>query len=180
MILCRTAPATRAAQVARASSPPLFPRRTRAQRLLSRRTPGQSVVYVAVMLPLFVALIGLAIDGGVVFNARRELQDVADGAARAAAMQIDQTHYLNTTNVALDPRASRRVAESYVADYTSRGGQGRLRSLLLTGVEVGERTVVVDVRAEVPLAFMPIVGWRSVTVGARAPAQARYGIWEGR
>ena len=151
-----------------------------ARRLLTRGSPGQSVLYVAVMLPLFVSLIGLAIDGGIVFNARRELQDVADGAARAAAMQIDRAHYLDTTNVALDPRTSRRVAETYVADYTSRGGQGRLRALLLTGVEVGERTVVVDVRADVPLAFLRVVGWQNVTVGARAPAQARYGIWEGR
>jgi hypothetical protein len=149
-------------------------------RRLTRGLAGQSVVYVAVMLPLFVSLVGLGIDGGVVFGARRELQDVADGAARAAAMQIDQTRYLNTTTVALDPRAARRVAEGYVADYTSRSGQGQLRSLLLTGVDVGERTVVVDVRAEVPLAFMRIAGWQSVSVSARAPAQARYGIWEGQ
>jgi hypothetical protein len=171
MILCRAA---------RTASPPPPSPRTWAQRLFARAASGQGVLYVAVMLPLFVSLIGLAIDGGVVFDARRELQDVADGAARAAAMQIDQTRYLDATDVALDPRASRRVAESYVADYASRGGQGRLRSLLLTGVEVGERTVVVDVRADVPLAFLRVVGWQTVSVGARAPAQARYGIWEGR
>gem|GEM_PF-5201525 len=51
---------------------------------------GQLVVWTAVMLPLFLSVIGLAADGGIAFGARRELQNVADSAARAGAMQVDQ------------------------------------------------------------------------------------------
>ena len=42
---------------------------------------GQAIVWVAVMMPFFLSVVGLAIDGGIVFSARRELQNVADSAA---------------------------------------------------------------------------------------------------
>ena len=75
----------------------------------ARLARGSAVVWVAVTLPLFVSLVGLAIDGGVVFDARRELQSVADGAARAGAMQLDETAYRTTAGAegragALGPR----------------------------------------------------------------------------
>ena len=54
---------------------------------------GQAIVWAAVMLPLFLAVVGLAIDGGVVFAARRELQNVADAGARPGAMQVDHGAY---------------------------------------------------------------------------------------
>ena len=57
---------------------------------LCRGEAGQALVWTAVMLPLFLSVIGLAIDAGTIFDARRELQNVADSAARAGAMQIDQ------------------------------------------------------------------------------------------
>lgn len=140
---------------------------------------GQAIIWIAVMLPFFLSIIGLAIDGGVVFSARRELQNLADGAARAAVTEIDEPLYLSTATVALDPRAARRWAEEYLADYAARRGSP-FRALEATSIEIGTRAVAVEVRAQVPLSFLRIVGWQSVSVVARAPAVARYGITEGR
>lgn len=147
--------------------------------ILERSQHGQAIIWIAVMLPFFLSIIGLAIDGGVVFSARRELQNLADGAARAAVTEIDEPLYLSTATVALDPRAARRQAEEYLADYADRRGSP-FRQLEATSIEVSTRAVAVEVRAQVPLAFLRIVGWQSVSVMARAPAVSRYGITEGR
>src|SRR6185312_17093596 len=60
---------------------------------LMGRERGQAVVWVAAMLPFFLAILGLAIDGGVVWDAERQLQATADGAARAGAEAVDTSAY---------------------------------------------------------------------------------------
>jgi Flp pilus assembly protein TadG len=129
---------------------------------------GQALVWTAVMLPLFLSIVGLAIDAGTVFDARRELQNVADSAARAGAMQIDQTVYRQSSGatVVLDTAAARQAASEYVA---SQGG-------LAATIDVGPRQVVVEVSREVPLSFLRLVGISTVRVTATAPAKPRYGI----
>ena len=89
----------------------------RASRWLSLEDAGQAIVWVAVMLPLFLSIVGLAIDGGIVFSARRELQNVADGAARAGAMQIDERAYRESAGqrLVLDTDGARQAAGAYVA-----------------------------------------------------------------
>lgn len=130
---------------------------------------GQAIVWVAVMLPLFLAVVGLAIDGGVVFNARRELQNVADSAARAGAMQIDQRIYRESAGqrVVLDGGAAQDAASAYVAS------QGRDLSAEI-GVE--PQRVVVRVPRTAPTTFLTLVGLSSARVTATAWAEARYGI----
>lgn len=134
---------------------------------------GQALVWTAVMLPLFLSVIGLAIDAGTVFDARRELQNVADSAARAGAMQIDQTVYRQSSgnSVVLDTAAARQAAAEYVA---SQGG-------LAATIQVGPQQVEVEVSRNVPLSFLRLVGIGTVRVTASAPASPRYGITgEGR
>ncbi|MDE3075991.1 MAG: pilus assembly protein, partial [Chloroflexota bacterium] len=62
-------------------------------RLWRAKQPGQALIWTAVMMPLFLSMIGLTIDGGQVFDGRRQLQNLADAAARAGATQIDQQAY---------------------------------------------------------------------------------------
>src|SRR6266536_80009 len=73
---------------------------------------GQAIVWTAVMLPLFIAIVGLAADGGLVFSARRELQNLADSSARAGAQQIDVLAYRESRGrtVVLDEHSARQVA----------------------------------------------------------------------
>ena len=55
-----------------------------------RRESGAVVPLVAVMLLGLLAMAALVIDGGLLFAERRDLQGMADGAARAGAMAIDE------------------------------------------------------------------------------------------
>src|SRR5437764_12162368 len=68
---------------------------------------GQAIVWVAVMLPLFLWVIGLSADGGAVFAARRELQSVGGGAASAAAMQVDLRAYRDRRRTRVRPATAR-------------------------------------------------------------------------
>lgn len=143
--------------------------RTTWTRDMQRGETGQALVWVAVMLPLFLAVVGLAVDAGTVFDARRSLQNVADSAARAGAMQIDQTVYRQSSGqtVLLDPGAARAAAGQYVASQ----GPG-----MAATISVGARTVVVQVSRDVPTGFLRLVGIGTVRITASAPATARYGI----
>lgn len=130
---------------------------------------GQVIAWVAVMMPLFLSVVGLAIDGGIVFSARRELQNVADSVARAGAMQIDQRAYRESggTTVVLDTEAARQVAVEYVASQ----GSG-----VAAAITVEPQRVSVQVSRDVPTGFLRIVGFSTVRISATASANVRYGI----
>jgi len=130
---------------------------------------GQAIVWTAVMLPLFLSVVGLAVDAGIVFDARRELQNVADSAARAGAMQVDQQAYRASSGatVVLDQAAARQVA----AEYAASQGRG-----LAATIAVEPQRVVVQASREVPTSFLRLAGITSVQVSATAPAEVRYGI----
>lgn len=137
--------------------------------LLRATHPGQAIVWTAVMLPLFLAVIGLAADGGIVFSARRELQNVADSAARAGAQQIDLRVYRESRGrtVVLDLQSAGQVAAEYAAS------QGRDSDVT---VDVELRRVQVQVSSHVPTSFLRLVGVRTVPVSAVTNAEVRHGI----
>jgi hypothetical protein len=55
-----------------------------------RDDSGQVAPLLAVCMLGLLAVAGLVIDGGVLFSARRDLQSLADGAARSGAMAVDE------------------------------------------------------------------------------------------
>lgn len=133
---------------------------------------GQALVLVVVMLPLFLSVIGLAIDGGVALSERRLLQNLADGAARAGAMQLDEGAYRQSsgTAVVLDTGAARAAAVEYL---------GSRAEGLEASVAADPGRVVVRVSREVPLSFLRLVGIRTARIEAAAPAEVRHGIETG-
>ena len=133
---------------------------------------GQAIVWAAVMLPLLLAVVGLAIDGGIVFDNRRALQDVADSAARAGAMQIDQQIYRSSSGqtIVLDQPDAQQVA----AEYVSSQGTG-----MTATVQTDAQHVVVTVNRAVPTSFLRIVGIDSVQISAKATAEVQHGITQG-
>jgi Flp pilus assembly protein TadG len=133
---------------------------------------GQAILWVSVMLPLFLSIVGLAVDGGLAFAARRDLQNAADAAARAGAMQIDERAYRESSgaNVRLNPEDARRVASEYLA-----GQQPDLEVAIL----VESDRVEVRLASEAPTSFLRLVGIKSMRVSASAVAQLRYGIRDG-
>jgi uncharacterized membrane protein len=130
---------------------------------------------VAAALPLLMSVVGLALDGGVVFAARRELQNVADAAARAGATEVDAATFRATGGlVALDGPRALATASEYVSDYNALHRPDQRVSL--DGVSlVGRDRMVVAVNREAPTAFLRIVKISTVPIRAEAAAAARAG-----
>ena len=125
--------------------------------------------WVAVMMPFFLTAVGLTLDGGLVFDARRELQNTADTAARAGAMQVDQQVYRdsNGATVVLDQASARATAAQYVAS------QGPDVQAVISS---DDQHVLVTVSRDVPTNFLRIAGIDKVHIAATALAEVRYGI----
>ena len=133
---------------------------------------GQIIVWVAVMLPLLLSVIGLAIDGAIVFGQRRELQNVADSAARAGAMQVDEHTYRESSgaNLVLDLEAARQVAAEYLASQAPDLG---------ATINAEPTRVVVQVHREISTSFLTFVGIDTVGITANSVAEVRHGITHG-
>ncbi len=129
---------------------------------------GQALPLVAVMVPLFLSVVGLAIDGGLVLAARRELQNTADAAARAGAMQVDVRAYRasNGIQVVLNRNEARRAVEHYIVG----------RSARLTELTIASERVSVRVSRDVRLSFLSVVGLDSARIDGEAVAAVRHGI----
>jgi hypothetical protein len=125
---------------------------------------------------MFLAIAGLSIDGALLLAARRQVQSVADGAARAGATRLDQQLLRGSggSAVRLDPVEARAVALDYVTQYLSRDlPWERLPTL---DVQVSERRVHVVVEGGLRTAFLRIVQIDHVSVGAAAFADVQSGI----
>lgn len=132
---------------------------------------GQVVVWVIVMLPLFLSIIGLAADGGMVFAQREQIQALADGAARMGAEQLDARAYYTSGAAALDPAAAQQAALTYL---------GQQSPGITAEVAADQQTVIVRTERDVPLAFLRIIHLDSAHIHAVATAQLRHGIAAGR
>lgn len=135
--------------------------------LRPRGERGSVTVLVAVMLLGLLAMAALVVDGGLLFAERRDLQGLADGAARAGAMAIDQPLLRETGTVRLDPVAAREAAQQYL---DGAGVEGTIR------IEANMLSVTVDLEQEHPTLMMGLLGLRTVDVTAHAVASPRVGI----
>ena len=88
---------------------------------------GQILVLTVVVALALLAILGLVADGGLILARHRELQGVADAAARAAAAQLDEASYRasNGRTATLNPTQAQAAAGRYLR--TSRfGGQASI------------------------------------------------------
>jgi Flp pilus assembly protein TadG len=121
------------------------------------------------MLPLFLATIGLAIDGEAVLRAHRRAQGAADDAARAGAthVQISRSRAVPAAPDVLDPAAAQNAAVGYIAQVYP---DLQVRS------SADEQHVVVVVTQQVAPTFLQLVHVSTVQVQARGEASPRGGI----
>lgn len=125
---------------------------------------GQVVLWVGLLLPFFLGIVGLVGDGGELFVQHRLLQQEADGAARRGAEQLDLPAYRAGEPAALDPAAAERAAQDYLA----------VENPGVTGtVAADRRQVTVHLREDVPLVFLRVIGIDTAPVGATARAELR-------
>src|SRR5438445_13105728 len=89
--------------------------------MTSRRCRAQALIWLTLALPVFVSLAGLAIDGGALVTTRRQLQSVADGAARAGATRVDASLLRSSggSEVQLDHTLANPAAPTYLYDALS-------------------------------------------------------------
>jgi uncharacterized membrane protein len=145
-----------------------------------RRLRAQALVWLTLALPLFVSLAGLAIDGGVLLDERRQLQSVVDGAARAGATQLDVPRLRATggADVQLDARLAAQTARTYIDQALAADARG-WQTAPNTRVDVSQRRVQVQVHVGLPTAFLRIVAVTTIPVDASAYADVQYGIHDG-
>jgi len=127
---------------------------------------GQVLVMVALMMLGVVSVVGLVSDGGLVFAQRRDLQNVADAAAAAGAMQVDERAYRSTGEVILDEQLARDAAALYLE---AESGLDYVVAVLPGRVEV-------SVSRQASTGFLKVIGIDGVEVGASASAEPRYGV----
>jgi uncharacterized membrane protein len=137
----------------------------RARRL--RGESGAVAPLVAVMLLGLLAVTALVVDEGVIFAARRDLQGLADGAARAGAMALDVETLRETEEVRLDPQEAEATASAYLRAAGFAGGSSVSADILSVTVHLS------DARSTV---MMGLLGVDSVQVEARSVARPRTGI----
>ena len=160
-------------------SVPQWDRAERGGAVIPRRWSGQALVWFTLALPLFLSIAGLAIDGGVLLASRRQLQSVADGAARAGATQLDQGRLRSSggTDIQLDPELARGSTWTYLNERM--GLELDWQTLPSASVDIGARRVHVIIQGALHTAFLRIVHVDSVPVTASAYADIQYCIHSG-
>lgn len=139
---------------------------TKLVRRLNGDERGQIIVLVAILMVGLVAVVGLVTDGGLVFSQRRDLQNAADAAALAGAMQIDENAYRASGEVALDERAARQAAVEYLE------AEGDMSY----SVVVRPARVEVSVSRRASTGFLQVIGIDSFEISAGASAAPRHGV----
>lgn len=134
----------------------------------AERERGQVMVLSAIAMVGLVSVVGLVTDGGTVFAARRDLQNAADAAALAGAMQIDLEAYRAEGVVMLDVEA----AEAAAAEYLQAEGDVQY------SIQVSEQSIDVSVSRTAGTSFLRLVGIDGVEISASSTASPRHGIAE--
>src|SRR5205814_676864 len=92
-------------------------------RMSRHRARAQALVFLTAMLPLFLGVIGLALNGGHLFDERANLQAIADASARAGAVQLDTARMYASGAGASAPQPSHGAR----GDLGRRAGAARRR-----------------------------------------------------
>ncbi len=132
-----------------------------------RDEAGQALVLAALFLLGLVAVAGLVADGGLLLVQRRELQNLADAAAAAGAMRVDEATYRASggSRLVLDEGAARATAIAYLLEEDG----------MRYDVDATAARVTVAVSRHAPTRFLRVVGIDGVEVSARAVAEPRTG-----
>jgi hypothetical protein len=144
------------------------------------RQSAQALLFLALAVPLLVSMAGLAIDGGVLLSSHRQLQSVADGAARAAVTRLDMPRLRASggSDVQLDPLLADQTARSYILQALRDAPQA-WHGLPDAQVDVGPRRVHIRIQTYLETAFLRMLRIDEVPVEASAFADVQFGIHDG-
>jgi hypothetical protein len=129
---------------------------------------GQSLVVVILLFLAFIAVLGLVLDGGRVYAARRQAQNAADAGALAGATHL--CTYIDQANV-------EAAAEGVARDYALKNNALNPPQAV---ADKSASTVIVTATVEVDPFFIQFIGFSDISPSAVAEAQCQppsgYGI----
>ena len=130
----------------------------------ARRQRGQVILWIVIALPLLLALVGLVFDGGLLWIQFRRARWAADGAAVAAASEIDAALFQEKGRVALTEGASYTAYHYAVQNHPG---------LHITTIYVQDGQIYVQGWVDVEPVFLRMVGvptLRLTVLGRERPA----------
>ena len=120
---------------------------------------------IVILIPTLVGLAGLTFDGGTMFAARREANNVAAAAARAGADVVtEDSLYLGLPELAPE-------AAGVATQFAMTAGMASARATALDG-----HIVEVHVSTSVEPVFLGILGIGSVSIDGTAKARVQSGV----
>jgi Flp pilus assembly protein TadG len=130
---------------------------------------GQILILTMVIALALLAILGLVADGGLLFARHRELQAVADAAARAGAAQLDEATYRasNGRTAQLNPTQARAAAQRHLH---AAGFTGHATVTASTG------QVTIGLAETIRTPIFNNVGFSPIRLTVRARAEPRTGI----
>jgi Flp pilus assembly protein TadG len=135
---------------------------------LRHNESGQVAVWLVILLPVLLALVGLVFDGGMLYAQYRRGRWAADGAAVAAANAIDPALYANAGQVKLDAGRVFGTAQKYAQDNDP--------ALSLSGIAIVNNTVQVRGTLTLQPAFLSLFGLGPVTLRIAGQERPAWGI----
>lgn len=129
---------------------------------------GQAAVWLVILLPVLLALVGLVFDGGMLYAQYRRGRWAADGAAVAAANAIDPVHYAESGQVKLDAGLVYGTARKYAQDNDP--------ALNLNGVSIVGNAVQVRGTLTIRPSFLSLFGVGPVTLHISGQERPAWGI----
>jgi Flp pilus assembly protein TadG len=130
---------------------------------------GQILVLTVVVALALMAILGLVADGGLVLARHRELQGVADAAARAGAAQLDEASYRasNGRTAIINPAHAQAAAGRYLRTVRF-GGE--------TSIAATPGQVTIGLSEVVRPIIFSSVGIGPIRLAVHAVARPRTGI----
>ncbi|WP_420639444.1 TadE/TadG family type IV pilus assembly protein [Candidatus Poriferisocius sp.] len=133
-----------------------------------RRSRGEITVVFVVLTTALVLLAGLAYDGALLLNARRQASTLALEAARAGSQAIAlEALYSEPGEVAVDPARAQAAAATHLGDHND------------WSITVQGDTVVTTVWVTQPLHLLSMLGIDSRRVSGSGTARAVRGVRTG-
>jgi Flp pilus assembly protein TadG len=129
---------------------------------------GQAAVWLVILLPVLLALVGLVFDGGMLYAQYRRGRWAADGAAVAAANAIDPVRYAESGQVKLDAGLVYGTARKYAQDNDP--------ALSVSGVSIVGNAVQVRSTLTIRPSFLSLFGVGPVTLKITGQERPAWGI----
>ena len=115
---------------------------------MRRREQGYSMALWAVILTVTVLpTLALTIDVPMMMRVRSDLQEAADAAAEAAALEVDIPHFRDTGGVRLAPGAAGAAQTIFYQTFTAQSGGHAQPAITAITIDEGQDLVIVEAAA---------------------------------